>query len=489
VGLDDTSENVRIAVIGAGPGGICTGYRLLRRGTTDFVILEKGSGPGGTWFHNRYPGVECDIKSHLYSFSFEPNAEWSRPYAGDAEIRSYLERCVDKFGLQKHLRYGAEVRAAYWDDDAARWTLELADGRRLVAEIVVSAMGMFNEPHVPVIEGLDAFAGTHFHTSRWPRDHDLAGERVAVIGTAASAIQLVPEVAKVAAQLFVFQRSAQWVTAPKEDQPYTDAEIERLRHDPAALAALRQELFDFLDSRILFSDPTAVDGATASALRALEAVGDPEVRTKLTPTVPYGCQRPLSSNTYYTTYNRPNVELVTDPIARITPEGVVTEAGAERAVGTIIFATGFQTTKFLAAIDVTGRNGVRLADEWADGPQAYLGITTAGFPNLFMLYGPNTNNGSIIFMIECQVDYIMRKLELLETDHLAWVDVRRDAQQRYNEELQHALDNVGPWQVVGCSNYYRGPTGRIVTQWPKTMLDYQRATSRPDHDAFETARR
>ncbi len=201
----------------------------------------------------------------------------------------------------------------------------------------------------------------------------------------------------------------------------------------------------------------------------------------------YGCQRPLASNTYYATYNRPNVELVTEPVARITPHGIVTDDGTAREVDTIICATGFKTTKFLAAIDVTGRDDVHIADEWADGAHAYLGITTAGFPNLFMLYGPNTNNGSIIFMIECQVDYVMRQLERLESEHLAWIDVRRDVQDRYNEELQHALDRVGPWQDVGCSNYYRGPSGRIVTQWPGTMSEYRRVTALPDVDAFETA--
>lgn len=482
-------EHVHVAVMGAGPGGICTAYQLLQRGITDFVVLEKGNGPGGTWYHNRYPGAECDIKSHLYSFSWELKADWSRPYAGDAEIREYLEHCVEKYGIDKHARYGSEVRAARWDDAAARWTLTCADGRMLTADIVVSGLGMFNELVYPDVPGLDEFAGTMFHTARWDWDHDLAGERVAVIGAAASAIQLVPEVAKVAGHLTLFQRSANWV-APKEDQPYAEEQLERFRNDPEAVRAFREEIFRSTDPFITFQDEQRLELARQACLRAMEVVEDPEVRAKLLPDTPYACHRPLMSNYYYPTFNRPNVELVTDTITRITPTGIVTStvdgAGVEREFDTIVCATGFQTTRYLSAIDVTGRAGRRLADEWADGPEAYLGITVSGFPNLFMLYGPNTNNGSIIYMIEAQVDYVMRQIERIDREHLAWIDVKRDVQTAYNEQLQHDMQAVSPWQG-GCSTYYRGPDGRIVTQWPHTMSEYRAATSRPDEDAYVTA--
>jgi cation diffusion facilitator CzcD-associated flavoprotein CzcO len=481
------TEHVRIAVIGAGPGGICTAYQLLQRAITDFVVLEKADGPGGTWYHNRYPGAECDIKSHLYSFSWELKTDWSRPYAGDAEIREYLEHCIEKYGIDKYARYGTEVREAHWDDARARWTLVLGDGARLEADFVVSGLGMFNDLTYPDIEGLDEFTGTMFHTARWDWDHDLTGERVAVIGAAASAVQLVPEIAKVVGQLHLFQRSANWV-APKEDRPYTEEQLDRLRSDPAAVQAFRDEIFAATDPFITFQDADRLELARQACLRNMEVVEDPEVRAKLVPDSPYACQRPLMSNYYYPTFNRPNVELVTETITRITPTGIVTVDGKEREVDTIVLATGFKTTKYLSAIEVTGRDGVRLADEWADGAQAYLGITVTGFPNLFMLYGPNTNNGSIIYMLEAQVDYVMRQLERVDEEQLAWIDVRPEVQARYNEQLQRDLEGIGPWQG-GCSTYYRGPSGRIVTQWPHTMTEYREATSRPDADAFATAGR
>ena len=483
----DSPEHVHIAVMGAGPGGICTAYQLLARGITDFLLLEKASGPGGTWYHNRYPGAECDIKSHLYSFSWELKADWSRPYAGDTEIREYLEHCIEKYGIDKYARYDTEVRAARWDDDASRWTLTFADGGTLTADVVVSGLGMFNDLRYPDVEGLDEFQGTMFHTARWDWDHDITGERVAVIGAAASAIQLVPEIAKTVGQLYLFQRSANWV-APKEDRPYTEEQLAEFRADPAAVQAFRDEIFRSTDPFITFQDEARLEMARQACLRAMEVVEDPEVRAKLTPDTPYACHRPLMSNYYYPTFNQPNVELVTDAITRITPAGVVTADGTEREVDTIVCATGFQTLKYLSAIDVTGRGGVRLADEWADGAQAYLGIAVAGFPNLFVLYGPNTNNGSIIYMIESQVGYVMRQIDRIDGERLASMEVRRDVQAAYNEQLQHDMATVGPWQG-GCSTYYRAPSGRIVTQWPHTMTEYREATSRPDEHAYAVAPR
>jgi cation diffusion facilitator CzcD-associated flavoprotein CzcO len=475
----------RVAIIGAGPGGICTGVRLLEAGHHDFVILEKAPGVGGTWWHNRYPGAECDVKSHLYSFSFALNPEWSRPYARQPEIRAYLEDCVERFGLEPYLRLGTEVRSARWDEADALWRLTVDPGEEIEAEVVVSALGMFGAPVVPDIPGLDTFAGTVFHSARWDETHDLAGERVAVIGSAASAVQLIPEIAPEVGHLSVFQRSANWVL-PKEDTPFTEAELENLRQDPDAVRALRDQTFGTIDATITFSNPALLEGAEAAGLRNLEVVEDPEVRRRLTPTIPWGCQRPLSSNVYYPTFNRPNVELVVDPITEITPDAIVTADGTERPVDTIILATGFATTKFLGALDVVGRDGRRIDDAWADGPQAYLGITTTGFPNLFMLYGPNTNNGSIIYMIECQVDYVMRQLQRLEDEDLAWMDVRREVMDEYNEKLQQDLDGIGVWQA-GCNTYYRVPSGRIVTQWPHTMTEYRARTERPDAEVYETS--
>ena len=305
-----------------------------------------------------------------------------------------------------------------------------------------------------------------------------------MIGSAASAVQFIPEIAKEVGQLYVFQRAANWVL-PKLDAPYTEEEREHFRQNPEAVLTLRQEIFDRVDPAITFSNPEMLDLATAAGLRNIEVVEDPEVRRKLTPSVPYGCQRPLISNEYYPTYNQPNVELVTDPIARVTTDAIVTADGTERRVDTLVIATGFETTRFLSAIDVTGRKGLELGDAWADGAHAYLGITTAGFPNLFMLYGPNTNNGSIIYMLECQAEYAVRAVQWLDADDLASIDVKPDVEAEYNDALQHDMSSVGVWAAGNCHNYYRGAGGQIVTQWPHSMSEYRRRTETIDVDAFD----
>jgi cation diffusion facilitator CzcD-associated flavoprotein CzcO len=484
----ESERSRRVAIIGAGPGGICTGIRLLERGHRDFVILEKAAGIGGTWWHNRYPGAECDIKSHLYSFSFAPNPSWSRTYARQPEIRAYLEDCVDRFGLEPYLRLDTEVRAARWDDTAAVWRLTVGDdGEVIEADIVVSALGMFGAPVAPDIPGLDRFRGTIFHSARWDDDHDLAGESVAVIGSAASAVQLIPEIAPIVGELTVYQRSANWVS-PKEDPPFTEEQLANFAADPDTVTAMRDDIFTTIDPNLTFDDATRRGMAEAAGLQNIAVVEDPEVRRKLTPDMPFGCKRPLASNVYYPTFNLPHVELVTEPIAEITDNAVVTADGRARPVDTIILATGFATTKFLGALDVVGRDGVHIDDAWADGAQAYLGITTSGFPNLFMLYGPNTNNGSIIYMIECQVDYVMQVLQRMDEEGIAALDVKREVMDEYNAALQDTLAGVEVWQA-GCHGYYRVPSGRIVTQWPGSMSEYRARTQRPDPDAFEVVAR
>jgi cation diffusion facilitator CzcD-associated flavoprotein CzcO len=476
----------RIGIIGAGAGGIGAAVKLRAAGFDDFVILEKADGVGGTWRYNRYPGLTCDIKSHLYSYSFAPKPDWRRPYGSRDEILAYLEDIVDHQGLHDRIRFGTQVIAATWDDVASTWTLATADGDTHQFDVVVAGIGMFNELQWPDIDGLDSFEGTVFHTARWDETHRLDSERVAVIGSAASAVQLIPEVAKVASQLYVFQRSANWVL-PKEDVPWTIEQLRNFEADPATVAALRSEVFEQVDEFITFSDQQMLDRATAVGRRVIEVVHDPDVRAKLTPNVPYGCQRPLISNDYYPTFNRPNVELVVTPIRAITREGIDTADGIERRVDALIIATGFKTTLFLSSIDVKGRAGTDLATSWAGGAHAYLGITTAGFPNLFMLYGPNTNNGSIIYMLECQADYIVQALKMLEDDQLDWIDVRPEIEARYNEALQRDLDAVGVWAAGNCHNYYRGESGRIVTQWPHTMSEYRRRTERLDAADFVTS--
>ena len=481
------ARNPRVAIIGSGPGGMCMAVRLKQAGLEDFVLLEKGQGVGGTWYHNRYPGCACDIESHLYSFSFEIKRDWSRPYAPQPEILDYMEHLAKKYELLPHCRFGSEVRGARWDDETARWSITLETGDIVEADVVVSAIGMFNDLVYPEIEGLDSFAGTRFHSARWNWDHDISGETVGVIGSAASAVQFVPEIAKEAGQVYLFQRTANWVI-PKKDTPFTQEEIERFRSDPDKALALRDKIFRRVDAGMTFSDPAALAELEELGLGAIEIVEDPEVRRKLRPQHPFGCKRPLYSNDYYPAFNRPNLELVTEAIERITPDSIVTVDGQSRQIDTMILATGFSATKYLSAIEVSGRGGRKLDEAWNDGARAYLGITTAGFPNLFMVYGPNTNNGSILTMIESQVDHALQQIERIADENLAWIDVRPEPQERYNDEIQQAIENVEVWQA-DCHGYYRSPSGRVVTQWPYSMSEFQKRTAHPDPDTFEVAPR
>jgi cation diffusion facilitator CzcD-associated flavoprotein CzcO len=397
-----------------------------------------------------------------------------------------MEHVVDKYGLASHLRFDTPVVAAHWDDDASVWRVTTGAGEELELDVVIAGLGMFNELHWPEVPGLDDFGGHVFHSARWDWDHDLAGETVAVIGSAASAVQFVPEIAREVGQLHLFQRAANWVL-PKIDTPYTEAEIEHFRTHPEDVVALRTQIFEQIDPYLTFMNPEQLAARTQIGVDAIAVVEDPEVRRKLTPSVPYGCQRPLVSNYYYPTFNRPNVELVTDPIARVTGTGIVTADGTERTVDTIVLATGFQTTQFLAAIDVSGTGARALADSWSEGAHAYLGITTAGFPNLFMLYGPNTNNGSIIYMIEAQVEYAVRHLQWMDEQGVSRIDVKPEVEAEYNRRLDEDMATVGPWAAGNCHNYYRSASGRIVTQWPHSMSEYRRRTEADDYEAFTTA--
>ncbi len=477
----------RIAIIGAGPGGLCMAMNLKAAGYDDFVILERSGGVGGTWYQNRYPGCACDIQSHLYSYSFEIKPDWTRPYATQPEILAYMQHCATKYGILPHCRFGSEVVRATWSEPSSSWTVELASGESVEADVVVSALGMFNELAWPDIRGLESFTGTSFHSARWDWDHDLTGETVGVIGSAASAVQFVPEIIKQAGQVHLFQRTANWVL-PKLDDPASAADLEARRRDPNLALAIRRQIFEAVDSGQTFSNLELNAEREAAVLAAIEVVEDPVVRAKLVPTHPYGCKRPLNSNNYYPAFNEPHLELVTDPIERITADGIVTADGRERKVDTLIIATGFAATRYLSAIDVVGRDGLHISEAWNDGAIAYLGITTAGFPNLFMLYGPNTNNGSILAMIEYQVAHVMGLLKRLSSEHLAWLDVRADVMHTYNEEVQRAIAGVKVWQA-GCNGYYRTPSGRVVTQWPYSMTEFRERSGAIDPQAFEVAAR
>jgi cation diffusion facilitator CzcD-associated flavoprotein CzcO len=481
------SIQTQFTIIGAGAGGLCAGIKLLESGRDDFLIFDREPRVGGTWQRNTYPGLECDIASPLYCYSFAPNPDWSAPFPPHSEIRDYLERVAFDRGIESHLRLGVGVVSARWDEPSARWRLVLDDGGEVESQFVISAVGMFGAPVRPDIPGLDAFEGTMFHSAEWNHDHDLRGERVAVIGSAASAVQFVPEIAPDVEQLHLFQRTPNWVL-PKQNEPYTEEQKQAFHDHPELLEESRQQIFNLVENTLMYLEPTFFATAEQMGREALEQVEDPELRKKLTPDHPWGAKRPLASSKYFQTFNRPNVELVTDPIARVTAHGVVTADGREREVDTILLATGFETQKYVSVIDVEGRDGLAIDEAWEGGPEAYLGVTTSGFPNLFILYGPNTNGGnSIILMLEFQIDYLLRLLDEIDRAGVDWIDVRRDVMDDYNARLQEELEQVAVWKA-GANDYYRTASGRIVTQWPHGFGVYKERVDKDDLSSFETGK-
>jgi cyclohexanone monooxygenase len=481
----DLPSSVTVLIIGAGPGGLGAGISLVRAGVTDFLIIEKAAGVGGTWWHNRYPGAECDVETHLYSFSFEPKVDWSRPYAGQREIKAYIEHVAQKYEMLPRCRFHTEVVAARWDETAGAWQVEMVDGRVVTARFLISAIGMFNDIVIPDIAGLDDFKGEMFHTARWPDGFDAAGKRIALIGSAASAVQTAPEIAPIVRALDLYQRTPQWVMT-KRDTPYTQAELDNFRANPEVVELHRQQLWIQLENAVQFSNPKVVADMEADARRNLETVNDQDLRLRLTPKWGMGCRRPLSSNKYYPIFNRSSVHLIDEGIERVTADGVVCRGGEFRATDVIILATGFHTTRYLASLDITGRDGAHIRDLWRDGAIAYHGITTPGFPNLFMLYGPNTNNNSLITMLELQAGYAVNWIRRLLERDTKWMEVKTSALEDYNTQLQSDIARVTVWRN-DCGGYYRAPSGRIVTQFPYTMTRYAAVLAAADEESFRTA--
>jgi cyclohexanone monooxygenase len=468
--LAGVRDKPSVAIIGAGAGGLAMGVRLKRAGY-DFTIYEKADGVGGTWRHNTYPGAACDVPSHLYSFSFELNPWWSRTYSTQPEILAYLERCTDQYGLRPHLRTGVAINEARWDESEQHWRLVTDTDEELIADVVVSGLGMLNVPVVPAFSGKDRFRGRSFHSSQWDHSKSLAGERVASIGTGASAIQYVPAIAPAVEHLTVFQRSPIWIT-PRIDKPYTQEEQRRFARVPGAARLHRWKIWWTYERANFQASADQTVNMTALAQSYLERkITDPELRAQLTPDYPVGCKRPLISREWLPALTRPNVRLVTAPITEITERGVKTADGEEHCVDTIVFGTGFRANEYLTAVDFYGRDGRRLHDDWRDGAEAYLGLTVAGYPNLFMLYGPNTNGvNSIIFMHEAQANYVMSALRTMRRRGIGALDVRRRVMDRYNERIQAAM--AGTVWTAGCTNYFRTPTGKVVTQLPYSAGRY-----------------
>ena len=476
-----TTPYWHVAIIGAGPGGLGLGIRLTQTGQRDFVILEASGGVGGTWRTHTYPGAACDVPSHLYSYSFALKPDWSKTYADQAEILDYFEGCADRFGVRPHVRTGVRIASAEWDDDRQRWRLTDDRGNAYEADVVVSAIGTFTTPSYPDIPGLPDFAGPCFHSARWEHQHDLTGRRIAVIGTGASGAQIIPELAKTAAHVDVYQRTPQWIL-PRSDKPFSDEDKQRFARSRRAAKKHREEIYWAFENTIAFRhDDGAADGLRALALSHIDyRIDDEGLKAKLTPDYPFGCKRTLICSDFYKALLRDNVELVTDRIDHVRPGAVVTVDERERPVDAIVLATGFKATEYLEGIEVLGTGGRRLHDDWAEAKvaQAYLGLTVSGYPNFFVMYGPNTNQGgnSIIIILEAQAGYILSALRQMRRRRVRSVDVRRDVMDEYNRELGEALE--GTLWHDGCRSYFKNENGKIATQLPQTSRWYAERTRR-----------
>jgi cation diffusion facilitator CzcD-associated flavoprotein CzcO len=474
----------RVAIIGSGFGGLGMAIRLRQAGIDTVTIFEKADTVGGTWRDNTYPGAACDVPSHLYSLSFAPNPEWTRKFPEQSEIQDYLERTADDFDVRRLVRFGTEVTALSFAEDAG-WTVTLADGSEEVFDVVVAATGQLSRPYVPPIEGLDTFDGRAFHSARWDHDHDLTGRDVAVIGCGASAIQFVPAIADQVRSLTLFQRSVNYV-APKPDGPIGPGTRELLRRWEPLRLAYRASIWARFEWRFTIMKQGSLLGRLGRE-RFQQTIArfatDDLPAEAIVPQDELGCRRILIANDWYPTLRQPHVHVVTDPVDRIEPDAVV--AGGERhPVDTLVFGTGFRSTEFLGRIEVAGRDGRRLADEWVDGAEAHLGITVTGFPNLFLLYGPNTNLGhnSIVFMLERQIGYVVRCLTDMAERGVRWRDVRPQVQAASNARLEEELSHT-VW-AGSCHNWYRNAAGKITNNWSSYTWKYWLRTRRPRFEEF-----
>ncbi len=483
----DTGEalpsEVDIAVLGAGFSGLGAAIKLKQEGYGDFVVLERGDDVGGTWHWNDYPGCGCDVPSHLYSFSFAPNPDWTRTYSRQPEIRDYLHRCADRFGVRPYVRIETTVESASWDGDARRWDVHTSRGR-LRARVLIAGMGPLSEPKTPDIAGLDTFEGHTMHSARWDHDYDMKGKRVASIGTGASAIQYVPSIQPDVERLHVFQRTPPWIM-PHTDRPTTALERRLYRRFPAMQRLVRGAVYSGREINVLgFVKKPRLMAIVERIARAHMArqVPDHELREKVTPDYTIGCKRILPSNRWYPALSQPNVELIDGGVVEVRPSSVVGSDGVEREVDAIIFGTGFSVTDMPLGKLVTGRGGRTLDERWRGSPRAYLGTAIAGFPNLFMLLGPNTGLGhsSMIYMIESQLAHVMDALGVMRDRGAETVEVREEVAARFNQAVDHQLEGT-VWNT-GCASWYLDDTGRNATLWPDWTFRFRRRTAR-----FETS--
>lgn len=479
-----------IAIIGSGFAGIGAAIQLKKAGIDSFTIFERANEIGGTWRDNTYPGAACDVPSHVYAFSFEQKPDWSRTFAESGEIQEYLLGLVEKWKLRSHLRLNTEIVDARFDEAGAKWTLTTDDDSCVTARVVISGVGGLVDPSLPDIKGIESFGGEVFHTARWSHEHDLTGRNVAVIGTGASAVQVVPSIAPQVAKLSVYQRTPGWVL-PKRDTVYTEAQKQRLARQPFRLRALRfvkYWLSELVGPMVFLDAPRLSAVGQAGSLAHLKAsVKDPELREKLTPNFQFGCKRILISSDYWSSFERENVDLVTEPIEEIRHDGLQTTDGVLHAADVIVLATGFDLGLANAPFPVTGRGGKTLDEAWKDGAVAYKGMTVSGFPNWFILMGPNTGPGhtSVLVYTEAQIEHTLQAIQRIRRDDLAFVDVKQEVQDAYNVRIQGRMKHM-VWS--NCKSWYLNPDGSNHALYPGFAAEYALRARRFRASEYELAR-
>ena len=453
-------------------GGIAAGVKLVKAGIRTFTIYEKSDGLGGTWWDNRYPGAECDVPSYLYSYGFRPN-DWSRSHARQAEIQRYLETVVDEYGLRPHFVFSTSVHEAIWDESGHGYTLKLSTGEERRCHVLISAVGMLNQPHIPPWPGLEHFAGPKFHSARWESEHDLSGKCVAVVGTGSTAVQIVAELAPIVGKLLVFQRDPGWVL-PKDTREYTAEERAKLsrpsRRRLARTSLIYQNEKGLRRGRVFHPESKLSKAGEAKARQfiASEFADRPDLQAVVTPSYPYPGKRPVFHSDYYAALRRDNVELIPHAVTSLT-EHTIVESTGEHPIDVLVMATGFHAAKYLPELSVRGRDGLTIHEVWNGEPSAFLGITVPGFPNLFILYGPNTNGGEIVFVLERGAEYAVRAIRTMARTGVTAVEVRKWWWERYNTWLQGKMNGTS-WTL--SRNYFTSESGRVVTQWPFGALFY-----------------
>lgn len=477
---EEPEITVEVLIVGGGFSGLCMAIKLREAGMSSFLLIEKSDDVGGTWYENRYPGCACDIPSHLYSFSFDPWPDWSRMYPGQQEIHDYLKRCVARYGLAPHIRLSTRLHQAIWNEAEGVWRATAGEGLRIKGRVLVSGIGGLHVPQYPNLKGVERFAGPKFHSATWDYTGRLDGKNVGVVGTGASSIQFVPQIAPRAGRLYLFQRTPAWIV-PRIDFPISEKWRRRFRRSPMVMRAFREYIFWRQELRVLgFLGNRFVRGkATEIATRHMQrSISDPKLREALTPKYELGCKRVLVSDDFYPTLRRENVELVTEGIAEVSEHSIVTADGVERPTDVLIFGTGFRATEPLIGIRVVGRSGVEIHDAWRERMSAYLGVTVAGFPNFFLLLGPNTGLGhnSVVLMIEAQVRYVMSCLKMMKRLKKRVLEVRRETQSTFVADVHRRLQNT-VWQSGGCHSWYQDQrTGENTTLWPGSVVAYVRRT-------------